>query len=87
MLVERNAVKGEWKDRRLGWINSDSIPISIPTPSPYVGEDAIAISWLLHLAMWSTKSTGSNYKVTIGKIQRGVRLKASARSSCERSRA
>jgi hypothetical protein len=34
-LVERNAVKGEWKDRRLGWINSDSIPISIPTPSPY----------------------------------------------------
>jgi hypothetical protein len=36
MLVERNAVKGEWKDRRLGWINSDSIPMSIPTPSHYV---------------------------------------------------
>ena len=35
-LVERNAVKGEWKDRRWGWINSDSIPMSIPTPSHYV---------------------------------------------------
>jgi hypothetical protein len=35
-VFERNAVKGEWKGRRSGWINSDSIPMSIPTPSPYV---------------------------------------------------
>src|SRR5580700_9500348 len=39
-LVERNAVKGECKDRRLSWINSDSIPVSIPTRSPYIGSDA-----------------------------------------------
>jgi len=66
MLVERNAVKGEWKDRRLGWINSDSIPISIPTPSPYVGLDAIATSGLLHLATWSTKSVGWNSEARAG---------------------
>jgi hypothetical protein len=67
-LVERNAVKGEWKDRRLGWINSDSIPISIPTPSPYVGLDAIATSGLLYLATRSTKSVGWNSEARAGRF-------------------
>jgi hypothetical protein len=65
-LVERNAVKGEWKDRRLGWINSDSIPISIPTPSPYVRRDAIATSGLLYLATQSTKGVGWNSEARAG---------------------
>ena len=50
-VVELNAVKGEWKDRRLGWINSDAIPISIPTRSQYIGRDAKATAGLLHLVM------------------------------------
>jgi hypothetical protein len=36
-LVQRNAVKGEWKDRRLGWINSDSIS--------YVDPDSFTLHW------------------------------------------
>jgi hypothetical protein len=36
-LVQQNAVKGERKNRRLGWINSSSIPISIPIASRYIG--------------------------------------------------
>jgi len=57
-LVERNAVKGEWKDRRLGWINWDSIPLSIPIRSDYVGRVEKATSGLSQLAMRSTKSSG-----------------------------
>jgi hypothetical protein len=39
-LVWRNAVEGEWKDRHQSWINSDSIPISIPTQSAYIRRGA-----------------------------------------------
>jgi hypothetical protein len=86
-VFERNAVKGEWKDRRSGWINSDSIPMSIPTPSHYV--EARCDSHLRAPPFGYVEHQKYRFKLFSGdrKIQRGVRLKALASSSCERRRA
>jgi hypothetical protein len=44
---------------RFGWINSDAISISVPTPSHYIGREAKATATLVHSVMWRTKITGS----------------------------